>query len=387
LGAYDSSGELRYVGRVGTGFSERTVKELRERLDRLKQTKSPFAEPLPADDRRGAQWVCPELVAQVQFTEWTRDKKIRLPSFQGLRPDKPAQEIVLAQVENAKHEKPSVVPEPTSPGKKKSDIIIAGVRLTEPDKVLYSDSGYTKQDLALYYQAVSEHILPHLRARALTLVRCPYGLSRCFYQKSVHEEIPAVLDRAEFNERTTGDRVTYLVANKLSPLIALVEIDVLELHTWGSSTDDLESPDRITWDLDPAEELGWEQVVEAAVALKALLSQLKLQAFVKTTGGKGLHVVVPIAPEYGWDHVKGFAQAVANILARTFPNRFTTTMAKEKRSGKIFVDYLRNVAGATAVAAYSPRAKPNAPVSVPISWKELEDGDLRFDHFNIRNVP
>jgi bifunctional non-homologous end joining protein LigD len=388
LGRYDEQGKLRYVGRVGTGFSDRTLAELHTKLSALEQENSSFAERLPAEDRKGAHWTRPELVAHIEFTEWTRDGKIRLPSFQGLRLDLSAHDLDNAP---ANSEEP-VAAEPvkaTKPTRAKDTAAeaIAGVRVTHPDKVLYPEGGYTKRDLANYYQAVAEFILPHLKGRALTLVRCPEGPESCFYQKSVHESIPSTLDVIEFNERTTGDRVKYLVANRPPALMTLLQLNVLELHTWGSKTTDMERPDRIVWDLDPGEGVGWREIVDAATVLRTLLSQLGLEPFVKTTGGKGLHVVVPIILERPWDEIKSFSKSVADFLVRGFPDRFTSQLAIKKRGGKIFIDYLRNVAGATVVAAYSSRAKANAPVSTPLAWDELRHDDMRHDYFNITSVP
>jgi bifunctional non-homologous end joining protein LigD len=387
LGRYDEAGKLRYVGRVGTGFSERSLVELHEKLNRLQQEKSPFAQRLPTEDARGAHWVRPVLVAHILFTEWTRDGKIRLPSFQGLRLDLTADDLEYAPGKNEKS--PSAIPLKRSVAgpKGKTAEVMSGVRVTHADKILYPEGGYTKRDLADYYQAVANFMLPHLRDRALTLVRCPEGPASCFYQKSIHEKIPEALDVVEFNERTTGDRVKYLVANTAPALITLLQMNVLEFHTWGSRTSDMERPDRIVWDLDPGGGVGWLELVQAATVLRTLLSELGLESLVKTTGGKGLHVVVPIAPERGWDEIKGFSKAVADFLVRGFPDRFTSALAKKKRDGKIFIDYLRNVAGATVVAAYSRRAKRNAPVSTPLGWDELGEEDVRFDYFNVRNIP
>jgi bifunctional non-homologous end joining protein LigD len=261
---------------------------------------------------------------------------------------------------------------------------IAGIKLTHPSRVLYPDQGITKLELARYYEKISDWILPHLKGRPLTLVRCPEGYRKqCFFQRhvtgSLHDPIRAI--RVKEGKST----VSYVSVDSCPGLIALVQMGVLEIHTWGSSEKRLERPDRLTFDLDPDPALPWKQVKEAAHALREQLSELGLHAFVKTTGGKGLHVVVPIAPKHDWDSVKAFAKKVADDLAEKAPELYIATMSKAKRKGKIFIDYLRNVRTASAVSAYSTRAYASAPVSVPLRWEELAT-DVRGDHFNIHNV-
>jgi len=256
--------------------------------------------------------------------------------------------------------------------------------LTNPDRVLYPDLGLTKEDLARYYEGIGEWILPHLRGRPLTLLRCPEGYQKCFYQKHVNERVPQAIGRLEIEE--DDGRATYMVADRLEALLGLVQMGVLELHTWGATRDRLDRPDRLTFDLDPDPSVSWTQVVEAARLMKTLLEELDLTCFLKTTGGKGLHVVVPIQRSHDWDEVKSFAKSVADHMVSTIPQRFTSNMAKRARRGKIFIDYLRNTRGATAIAAYSPRAKPGAPVSVPITWDELST-EITSDHFTVMNVP
>ncbi len=261
---------------------------------------------------------------------------------------------------------------------------MAEIRLTHPDRVLYPEQGITKRDLALYYERIAGAILPHLEGRPLTLVRCPQGQQRaCFYQRhtrdAASEHIRAIAAREK------GKTVRYLSVDSLPGLIALVQMGVLELHTWGSRAPRIERPDRMTFDLDPGPQVGWEEIRQGAMRLRALLHDLDLGAFVKTTGGKGLHVVVPIAPEQSWDFVKDFSRALAERVAREAPDRYIATMSKAKREGKIFIDYLRNSRTATAVCAYSTRARPGATVSMPLRWEDLKK-DPRAS-FTVHSVP
>ncbi len=265
------------------------------------------------------------------------------------------------------------------------DSQIAGVHLTHPDRILYPRQGITKRELALYYQGIADWILPHLQGRPLTLVRCPEGQEKeCFYQKHASGSIHESVRRVELREEK--GMATYLMADSLSGLIALVQMGVLELHTWGSRTDKLERPDRLVFDLDPGPGIPWTAVVEAAHAMRDRLGALGLNALVKTTGGKGLHVVAPLTRRHDWDDIKGFSKAIAESFVQEAPKRYTATMSKAKRKGKIFIDYLRNQRGATTVAAYSSRAAPDAPISAPIGWDEL-DASLGPSQYNIRNLP
>ena len=387
VGYYDG-GRLRYAGKVGTGFSDATLRRLHGTLVARERSRPPFADPPIGFEARGVHWVNPDLVAEVRFAEWTKEGILRQPSFQGLRTDKPAREIVREQPQ-APSQAPSIdgMSQPRHKGRqpsKQSMPARSRTHLTNPDRVLYPDLGLTKADLARYYEQVGEWILPHLRGRPLTLVRCPEGYQKCFYQKHVNERVPQAISRVEIEE--DDSRATYMVADTLDAVLGLVQMGVLELHTWGATRDRLDRPDRLTFDLDPDPTVPWTQVVEAARLTRTLLEELDLVCFLKTTGGKGLHVVVPIQRSHDWDEVKAFAKAVADHMVAAIPQRFTSNMAKRVRKGKIFIDYLRNARGATAIAAYSPRAKPGAPVSVPIAWEELST-EVSSDHFTIMNVP
>jgi len=262
--------------------------------------------------------------------------------------------------------------------------VVAGIKLSNPTKLLYPEAGFSKRDLALYYQAVGAFMLPHVQDRPLTLVRCPNGWDKqCFYQKHADAGLPDVIGRVKITDSSGPS--TYMTVDSVSGIVALLQLGALEIHPWGSRASKQDRPDRIIFDFDPDDGLAWAELVQAVHLLKTLLDELGLQSFLKTTGGKGLHVVIPIEPTVPWPTIKGFTKAVAELLMRTFPDRFTSNIAKAKRGGKIFVDYLRNGEGATAIAPYSIRARANAPVATPIDWDELRR-EIRFDHFNIRSV-
>jgi len=264
-------------------------------------------------------------------------------------------------------------------------ISFEGVRLTNPDRVLYPDCGITKLALAQYYAAIKDWALPHLAQRALSLVRCPEGYDKeCFYQKHVMTGVPDVVGRIRITEKKSTD--TYLVIENAAGLTAMVQLSMLEIHPWGSTVGKLETPDRITFDFDPDVGLPWEHVTAAAIEMREALLGIGLQSFPKTTGGKGLHVVVPVAPKLEWDAIKEFSKWVSERFAAAYPDRFTTNMAKRARIGRIFIDYLRNGRGATAIGAYSPRARPGGPVSTPLFWEEVEKS-VRPEGFTVATVP
>ena len=263
-------------------------------------------------------------------------------------------------------------PAPRAKTSKPESVEIAGVRLTHPDRVLYPEQGITKKNLAEYYERIAQWILPHIKGRPLTLVRCPQGRAhQCFYQKHIKEDLPQGLHGVPIREQEAKEEEIYLVLDDLSGLIALVQLGVLELHLWGSREKRLEQPDRLIFDLDPGPGVTWEALREGAQAVRARLRELNLESFVKTTGGKGLHVVVPLTPAADWDRCKQFAREVAEACARRTPDAFTVNMSKARRTGKIYLDFLRNGRGATSVAPYSTRARPGATVSTPLTWPEL----------------
>ncbi len=377
LGYHDDESRLVYAGRVGTGFTEKTLQGLYKKLTSLERKTSPFHNPPTGREAGSVHWVRPTLTAEVEFSGWTDDRILRQASFKGLRPDKPAEEVTL--------EIPQPVQAPASgrnPGHRRNRV--AGVALTNPDRILYPKQGLTKLDLARYYEHVADRILPHLEDRPLTLVRCPEGHEDdCFYQKHLDEQIPGTLMEVPIREKEE-ERV-YAAVRDLPGIISLVQLGVLEIHPWGARRDKLERPDRMIFDLDPGPGIRPKHLVEALNLLHTLLDDLDLQSFLKTTGGKGFHVVVPLERRATWDEVKTFAGKAADRMVRTNPDLLVSKMSKAERRGRIFVDYLRNARGATAVAPYSTRARPGAPVSVPIPWEDLSE-DLSPDRFNLENV-
>lgn len=377
LGTWDD-GRLTYRGKVGTGFNAAALAAIHGRLERLAVATSPF-DPVPRGaDVRGAQWVRPALAAQVQFTELTADGRLRHPSFQGLREDKPSEDVVL--------EEPGMSGKTTSRnrGGGTGATRVAGVRLTSPAKDLYAGEGITKRDLAEYYVLVADLMAPHIRGRPLTLVRCPAGYDGdCFFQKHMDDHVPEGVRRVRVKERDGPE--WYGVLDGVEGLVGLVQMGALELHTWNSREDRLERPDRFIIDLDPDEGMNWDRVIEAALHVRMVLAEVGLESFLKTSGGKGVHVVVPLVRRTGWDEVRDFSRAVCAILADALPDRYTLDVSKQKRRGRILLDFLRNTRGATAVEVYSTRARAGAPVSAPISWAELEAG-VRSDSFNVRNM-
>ncbi|MBE7414519.1 MAG: DNA ligase D [Deltaproteobacteria bacterium] len=373
IGAYDRDGNLIYCGRVGTGFSERSISEVWERLKPLETAAPPFHDPPTGAEAKGVHWIRPELVAEVEYRQRTAEGVLRHASFQGLREDKPAREVIaedpLRTKEAVGPTEERLAPSPsTEPGPVR---VIRSVRVTNPGRVFYPEEGYTKADLISYYETVAPLMLPHLAGRPLTLVRCPEGIGKeCFFQKHSANTMPSELKRVALAEND-GAPAEYLMVDTPEGLVALAQIGALEIHTWNSRHVKVEHPDRLVFDIDPDEGVGWERLVEAVFLMRALLEELGLKSFVKATGGKGLHVVVPVLPVRDWDEIKEFTRAVAEFVARGLPDRFTSMMTKSRRTGRIFIDYMRNIRGATAIEAYSTRARPGAPVAAPIRWDEL----------------
>ncbi|MCG6156687.1 DNA ligase D [Rubinisphaera margarita] len=392
LGYYSPDGELIYAGRVGTGFSDAVLRDLTKRLTARKIKANPFATKPEGTDRQ-TTWVRPDVVAQVEFSNWTGDNRLRHPSFQGLREDKPATSIVRQQNGNGPPtEKKTVKKSPTPKSTPAAEMSLfeeqlgelADVRITSPNKILFKDPGITKLDLICYYVDIADWILPHLIDRPLSLVRCPSGASgKCFFQKHAAAGTPDELKRIPIQEKDGVE--DYLMVNDLQGLAAVVQMGVLEMHPWGSRADRLEQPDRVIFDLDPDEAVSWPRVVEAALELRTFLEELELTSFVKTTGGKGLHVVVPMTRRQDWDEVKTFSQRVAEEMVSASPDAYTATMSKKARTGKIYIDYQRNGRGATAIAAYSTRARAGAPVATPLTWDELPDIESS-QAFTISNI-
>jgi bifunctional non-homologous end joining protein LigD len=394
LGYFDPEGKPHFAGGVGTGFSDETLRDLRGRLAPLERKGPPSREVAKLAPRR-AHWVEPELVAEVRYANWTGDGRLRAAAFIALREDKKGRDIVLDPATHAPpgavaptETPPSVPPDPppveVSP---KTTLEFEGVRLTHAGKVLYPESNITKLDLARYYALVCERMLPEAGGRPLTLLRAPEGWrGHHFYQKHGNATVPKAVKRVRLAEREGGAEGIYLFIDDKPGLLSLVQMGVLEIHLWGARASDVAHPDRVVMDLDPDEGLPWSRVVEAALTLRRMLEELGLESFVKGTGGKGLHVVAPLRPRHDWAEVKAFAKWLAEELVAREPSGYTAVMAKKKRHGKIFIDYLRNQRGASAIGAYSARARHNAPVAAPLTWREVEEG-VRSDAFTVRTMP
>ena len=367
LGVYEGA-NLRYVGRVGTGFSSGVAEALFTQLDEMRVRSSPFAKRLTTAEARQLRFVRPELIAEVDFRGWTGDGLLRQASFQGLRDDKPAREVVreTTMTTNAAPERPK-----------------SSVTLTHPDRVYWPDVGVTKEGLADYYAEAWPFMKPFIVGRALALVRCPDGIEgQTFFQKHAWKG----LNRNIVLVNDPHEPEPLISISDFDGLMALVQSAALEIHPWGSTVADWERPDMIVMDLDPGEDVDWTSVIVAAEEVRSRLKDAGLSAFVKTSGGKGLHVVAPVKPKAEWPAVKAFTKAIADSMAADSPDRYVSTIPKAKRHGKILIDYLRNQRGMTAVAAYSTRARPGAAVSMPLAWEELAP-ELGSAYFTTRNAP
>ncbi len=426
LGYYDH-GKLIYAGRTGTGFTQKTHKLLRDKLDALARATTPFDKSIqpPAGAFTSAHWVTPTLVAQVRFATWTADNLVRQAAFLGLREDKPASEVTretsapTPRSSTTKSGAPRLdsetwdtatkarVPHPSQhhrdPGSPPALLVgwdgwdvntlpaakrpqpatrnlqptTPPIRLTHPQKILDPESQLTKQQLADYYYAIAPHMLPHIADRPLSLVRCPEGATKpCFFQKHVNATLPKGIGTIQVPDKKTGALEPYITLNddRTNPevLASLAQLGVLEIHPWGSRNQDLEHPDRLIFDLDPDKSLPWPTITEAAAEVRTRLKKLGLTSFLKTTGGKGLHVVIPIKPTLDWTTAKAFAHAFVLAMEKSNPRLYLTKMSKAARTGKLYLDYLRNERGATSVAPYSPRARAGAAVSMPLAWSELD---------------
>lgn len=348
-------GTLRYAGKVGTGFDAAIEELLLDKLNELSRKTPPVGVPKAA--ARGAAWVTPKLVAEIAFAEVTAEGVVRHASFLGLRDDKAATEVTIDK------------PVPAPPAGKST------IRITNPNRLIFPASTVTKGDLAAYYETVGAAMAPWALARPISLVRCPQGRGKkCFFQKHDAGSFGDTVGQVEIREKDGGTE-PYLYAPSIDALVACVQMGTIEFHGWGSRTDDVEKPDRLVFDLDPDEGLDFADVRGAAHDIRRTLADLGLTSFAMLTGGKGLHLVVPLTPQAEWPQVKDFAQRFALALAENEPDRFVGTMSKAKRKGRIFIDWLRNQRGATAVLPYSARARDGAPVAAPIAWNELDDFD------------
>jgi bifunctional non-homologous end joining protein LigD len=366
LGTFEGS-KLVYSGKVGTGFDAADFDSLSRKFKPLERAASPFEE-VPREQRKGAVWLEPKLVAQIAFTERTRDGRLRHPSFQGLREDKPAREV---HREEAGDEEAGMPKTRSAPAKTSGDPTFGGITLTNPDRVYYPDIGLTKLDLARYYEAVAPYMLPYVVRRPISLVRCPEGIDKeHFFQRHAMKGMSKTIK--EVHIAGGESKKKYLYIDDEAGLFGLVQIGTLEIHDWGVSLAHINEPDRLVFDLDPDEGLALATLKAAATEVRDFLADLGFTSFLKSTGGKGLHLVAPLQPKLGWKEVKPFAKAIADALVQARPDRYTANPLKKTREGKIFVDYLRNQRGGSAIVNYSTRAKPGATVACPLRWDELK---------------
>ncbi|HLT25667.1 MAG TPA: non-homologous end-joining DNA ligase [Zeimonas sp.] len=466
LGVHDAQGALRYVGKVGTGFDEARLRDLASRLKSLETATSPFAERV---HERGAHWVRPELVAEVSYTRWTNDGRIRHSVFHGLRDDKPAATIrrePMREAATSDSDEPTgddaangtdaskpaaeakgsrtgrggrdgagtkgardgrggehvkgakdgkgatdgkdangrakgandvggaagALRTPGAGGAKRGSARAttsdsgapAGVRVTNPERIIDPSTGITKLEVVRYYARAAPVMMPHLRRRPVALVRTPEGIDgpRFFQKHASTSAMPGV--RSLDPKYDPGEEPLIEIATEKG-LVTAAQMNAIEFHTWNATTRAIEKPDRMIFDLDPGEGVEWPAVREAAQLVRVLLDELALRSFLKTSGGKGLHLVVPLTPKHGWDTVKGLSKAIVVHLARTLPSRFVAKSGPANRKGRIFADFLRNGRGATTVAAWSTRGRPGIGVSVPVAWEELDEIDGGA-HWTLRTV-
>lgn len=393
LGYFEGT-TLKFAGKVGTGFNGDTLFEIRKKLDKLKVIAKPFSK-LPPDVGRGI-WVEPKLVCEVEFTEWTPEGRLRHPSFRGLRDDKPAEGIgrdreapvktaVREAAVEAKAAPPERVRHPSAPLRCTDRIDVGGIGISHPDRIVFLELGITKLKLAQFYDSIAERMLPHIANRPLSLVRVPDNVDgQQFFQRHLPER--GSLHNVLVVNVPVKDRTEeYMQITDRLGILSLVQWGGIEFHPWGSHSDKPTLPDRMIFDLDPDPEAPWQNVLDGAAEVRDRMKELGLVSFLKTTGGKGLHVVVPIEREFSWPAIKAFTRAIAESMAQDSPTRFTANMSKAKRKGRIFIDYLRNDLTSTAASVFSVRARANAGVSTPLFWKELSP-DLVPGKYTMLNV-
>lgn len=376
LGTWED-GKLIYRGRVGTGFTMDSAAALQKELDARAQKDNSFSN-LPREAKRNANFVKPELVGEIAFTEMTPDGVLRHPSFQGLREDKPAAQVKVEK--SAPVDMAEPVPLEAKAGVESA--AKAGVHFTSPERIVYPGQGVTKAELAAYYAAVAERMLPYIEKRPLSLVRCPQGRAKhCFFQKHNSGSFPEVMKSVMITEKD-GHEEDYFYIDSLAGLLGGTQMNVLEWHLWGSRIKDVDKAERIIFDIDPDEGLGFEHVQAAAKDIAKLLEEFDLKTYPLISGGKGVHVIAPITPKLEWPEIKAFCKGVAQLLATREPDRFVANMSKAKRKGRMFIDYLRNERGSTAIAPWSSRSRQGAPAAVPIGWDEL-DGIQAANQFTL----
>ncbi|MBV8536963.1 MAG: DNA ligase D, partial [Alphaproteobacteria bacterium] len=361
-------GKLVYAGKVGTGYTEAVATDLLAKLRKIETRTSPFVGRQP-DKPATVHWVKPQLIAEVAFAGWTHDGVLRQASFKGLRDDKTAADVTVRA-------EPVARPRPSGP------LQVMGVTISNPDKVLWPDDGITKRELAEYLAAVSARMVPFLKDRPVSIIRAPDGLGRqTFFQRHAGRGTSALIRLI----RVPGEEKPYISVGDAAGLIAMAQMGAVEFHPWGCTSADIMHPDQITFDLDPAPDVPFARVVDAAKELRRRLEALGFATYPKTTGGKGLHVVVPLKPKADWAEVKAFAKALCQTMVADSPDEYVLTMAKKERTGRIFLDYLRNDLTASAVSAWSPRGRARAPVAVPLAWTAVTQA-LDPKAFGIRTL-
>ncbi len=365
LGVYEGD-ELVYAGRAGTGISEGEMKVLENKFEDLKRTNPPFKEVPKTKSNEKITWLQPELVAEIKFAEWTKENLLRQASYKGLRIDKEPKDVKREGSEDDKDMK--TLTEDVKPLEAKG-LIVKGVKISSPEKIIFKEQDITKEDVINYYSNVSERMLPYVKHRILSIVRCPKGVSQaCFYKKHPGPGTIGVITMTVPSGNETDE---FFYIENATGLISEAQMGTLEFHTWGSSIDNIEYPDMMVFDLDPDEEMDLNKVRQGVEDVKSILDELSLKSYLKISGGKGYHVVVPLKPSASWDKFHNFAQQVAEVMENKWPDRYTSNVRKANRKNKIFIDWIRNARGATSIAAYSLRARKGALVSMPISWDEL----------------
>ncbi len=367
LGVYEG-GQLFYAGRAGTGITENNMKILEKRFENIKRTESPFKQAPKTRSNEKITWLEPEFAAEIKFAEWTKDNLLRQASFKGIRIDKNPKDIKREKAEDTEIVSTGETEE--KPMRNAKSLIIEGITISNPDKIIFKSPEITKEDVIRYYSKVSGRMLPYLRRRVLTIVRCPKGVSQaCFYKKHPGTGTKGIVTISVPSGSNETEEYYYI--ENITGLISEAQMGTLEFHIWGSSADKLEIPDIMVFDLDPDEGMDLSRVRQGAADMKSILDELSLNSYLKTSGGKGYHVVVPLKPFADWERFRDFAKKVAEVMEQKWPERYTSNVRKANRKGKIFIDWIRNARGATSIAPYSLRAKEGAKVSMPISWDEL----------------
>jgi bifunctional non-homologous end joining protein LigD len=375
LGLYDEDDQLQYIGKCGTGFNNQTLKELYDQMQELVIPQKPFAKQVEVNQQKSVTWIKPELVCEVNFTEWTENENLRHPVYKGLRTDKDAREVKREQANPPEEEK-------------KEMLLLAGknLKLTNLDKLYWKNEKITKGDLLYYYQQVSDYLLPYLKDKPMSLNRHPNGIDApSFFQKDVNvDEIPKWLKTASVHSDSTDKEIDYLLCNDLDSLLYMVNLGCIEINPWLSSYKTPENPEFMVIDLDP-DGNDFSEVKEVALTVKMVFDRMEIPSFVKTSGSRGLHIYIYLAAQYEYDFIKKFANYVAQLIHEEKPDLTSLERSTDKRKGLIYLDYLQNRRGQTVAVPYSVRPKPGATVSMPLFWEEV-NADLQLKNFTLKNV-